>query len=372
MEVIRGFGVDETLAFFKGLGIEPKDRNGYIYPNSDQASAVLDVLRSEVERLGVAVLLSCRVEKIEPAVGGGGVRYKVYTDQGILDAEAVILAAGSKAAPSTGSDGSGYELARRLGHRIIKPLPALVQLRCQGSMYRQMAGIRTEAGVKLMAAGELLARDRGELQLTDYGLSGIPVFQVSRFAARALDQGKRVTALVDFMPSWDDSEAFDLLKKRASLLGHKTAEELFTGLLNKKLALVLIKLAGIKPSQKAGDLSPKQLKLLLGQMKSYEAIVMSVNPFANAQVCCGGVDTREVDAATMESGIHANLYLAGELLDVDGICGGYNLQFAWSSGMIAGVHAAGGYFAETHEADRNRAEAHGAYGPAPGGKRNRK
>ena len=135
---------------------------------------------------------------------------------------------------------------------------------------------------------------------------------------------------------------------------------------------MLIKLAGIKPSQKAGDLSPKQLKLLLGQIKSYEAIVMSVNPFANAQVCCGGVDTREVDAATMESGIHANLYLAGELLDVDGICGGYNLQFAWSSGMIAGVHAAGGYFAETHEADRNRAEAHGAYGPAPGGKRNRK
>ena len=119
-----------------------------------------------------------------------------------------------------------------------------------------------------MAAGELLARDRGELQLTDYGLSGIPVFQVSRFAARALDRGKRVTALVDFMPSWDDSEAFGLLKKRAALLGHKTVEELFTGLLNKKLALVLIKLAGIKPSQKSGDLSPKQLKLLLGQIKS--------------------------------------------------------------------------------------------------------
>ena len=230
MEVIRGFGVDETLAFFKGLGIEPKDRNGYIYPNSDQASAVLDVLRSEVERLGVAVLLSCRVEKIEPAAGGGHVRYKVYTDQGILDADAVILAAGSKAAPSTGSDGSGYELAGRLGHRIIKPLPALVQLRCQGNLYRQMAGIRTEAGVKLMAAGELLARDRGELQLTDYGLSGIPVFQVSRFAARALDQGKRVTALVDFMPSWDDGEAFGLLKKRASLLGHKTVAVSYTHL----------------------------------------------------------------------------------------------------------------------------------------------
>lgn len=370
MEVIRGFGVDETLAFFKGLGIEPKDRNGYIYPNSDQASAVLDVLRCEVERLGVVVLLSCNVEKIVPVdgnkdgkVGGefknkakksvkveedsnqpadGRVRYKVYTDQGVLDADAVILAAGSKAAPSTGSDGSGYELAKMLGHRVIKPLPALVQLRCQGNMYRQMAGIRTDARVKLMAANELLAQDRGELQLTDYGLSGIPVFQVSRFAARALDQGKKVTALVDFMPSWDDGEAFGLLKKRAALLGHKTAEELFTGLLNKKLALVLIKLAGIQSSRKAGELSSRQLKLLLEQIKTYEAIVMSVNPFANAQVCCGGVDTREVDASTMESRLHDNLYLAGELLDVDGICGGYNLQFAWSSGMTAGIHAANG------------------------------
>ena len=370
MEVIRGFGVDETLAFFKGLGIEPKDRNGYIYPNSDQASAVLDVLRCEVERLGVVVLLSCNVEKIVPIDGnkdrkvgeefknkakksvkvegdsnqpaGGRVRYKVYTDQGVLDADAVILAAGSKAAPSTGSDGSGYELAKMLGHRVIKPLPALVQLRCQGNMYRQMAGIRTDARVKLMAANELLAQDRGELQLTDYGLSGIPVFQVSRFAARALDQGKKVTALVDFMPSWDDGEAFGLLKRRAALLSHKTAEELFTGLLNKKLALVLIKLAGIQSSRKAGELSSRQLKLLLEQIKTYEAIVMSVNPFANAQVCCGGVDTREADASTMESRLHDNLYLAGELLDVDGICGGYNLQFAWSSGMTAGIHAANG------------------------------
>lgn len=341
MEVIRGFGVDETLGFFRELGIEPRDRNGYIYPHSDQASAVLDVLRWEVERLGVVVILSCKAERIIP-VHGRSSGFRVHTDQGILAADAVILAAGSKAAPSTGSDGSGYELAKSLGHGVIKPLPALVQLRCQGNMYRQMSGIRTEAQVKLMAEGTLLAEDRGELQLTDYGLSGIPVFQVSRFASRALDQGKRVRALVDFMPSWEDGEAFGLLKKRVSLLGYKTAEELFTGLLNKKLALVLLKLADIRPAQRAGELSPRQLKQLLGQIKSYEAVVMSVNPFANAQVCCGGVDTREVDARTMESKILANLYLTGELLDVDGICGGYNLQFAWSSGMLAGRHAAAG------------------------------
>lgn len=338
MEVIGGFPVEETLDFFWGLGIEPRDRNGYIYPNSDQASAVLDVLRLELAHLGVRVLVSCEVKQIESVQG----TYRIHTSQGRLEADALILAAGSKAAPSTGSDGSGYELAKKLGHSVIKPLPALVQLRCQGTMYKQMAGIRTEVRVRLFADGKQLAEDRGELQLTDYGLSGIPVFQISRYGARALDEGKRVTVKVDFMPGWKDEEAFGLLKKRAAHMDYKTAEELFVGLLNKKLALVLLRLAGINPSQRAGELSGKQLKQLTVQMKAYEAIVMSVNPFANAQVCCGGVDVREVSPETLESRIKKNLYLAGELLDVDGICGGYNLQFAWSSGAVAGRNAAGG------------------------------
>ena len=346
MKVISGFSVEDTLCFFRGLGIETRDRNGYIYPNSDQASAVLDVLRQEMGHLGLQVLLSCEADRM-------------------LEADALILAAGSKAAPSTGSDGSGYELAKRLGHRVIKPLPALVQLRCQGNMYKQMAGIRTEARVGLYmesprfgksgkgaenpqlsksgkGAGRiLLAEDKGELQLTDYGLSGIPVFQVSRFAARALDEGRRVVVKVDFMPSWKEEEALGLLRKRAARMDYKTVEEMFTGLLNKKLALVLIRLAGVDPSMKSGELSARQAGRLLEQIKSYEAIVMSVNPFANAQVCCGGVDVHEVDGTTMESKVKKGLYLAGELLDVDGICGGYNLQFAWSSGAIAGRSAAG-------------------------------
>ena len=350
MKVISGFSVEDTLRFFRGLGIETRDRNGYIYPNSDQASAVLDVLRQELGHLGVQVLLSCEADRIEQLHEGA---YRISSSQGMLEADALILAAGSKAAPSTGSDGSGYELAKRLGHRVIKPLPALVQLRCQGNMYKQMAGIRTEARVGLYmesprfgqsgkGAGRiLLAEDKGELQLTDYGLSGIPVFQVSRFAARALDEGRRVVVKVDFMPSWKEEEALGLLRKRAARMDYKTVEEMFTGLLNKKLALVLIRLAGVDPSMKSGELSARQAGRLLEQIKSYEAIVMSVNPFANAQVCCGGVDVHEVDGTTMESKVKKGLYLAGELLDVDGICGGYNLQFAWSSGAIAGRSAAG-------------------------------
>ena len=337
MKVIERFGLEETLGFFEGLGILIKDRNGYLYPYSDQASSVRDVLLQEAERRRVQIHLSCHIERIEERPCGG---FVLHTDQGRLSEDALILAAGSKAAPSTGSDGSGYELARQLGHSIIKPLPALVQLRCQGNMYRQMAGVRTEAGVRLLVDGELAAEDRGELQLVDYGLSGIPIFQVSRFAARALDQRRRVTVRVDFMPAWEEREAFGLLKKRASLLGYKPVSDFFTGMLNPKLAQVLIKCSGVNPSLKAGELTGKQLGRILGQLKSYEAIVMSVNPFANAQVCCGGVDTRQVDPRTMQSRIKRGLYFAGEILDADGICGGYNLQFAWSSGVTAGRSAA--------------------------------
>ncbi|MCC8027425.1 MAG: NAD(P)/FAD-dependent oxidoreductase [Clostridium sp.] len=345
MRVIGGFGVEETLGFFRELGIEPKDRNGYVYPNSDQASSVLDVLLWEASHERVDIRTSCKVETIEWIKGeNNSFYYKICTTQGIFRADALILATGSRAAPSTGSDGSGYELAKKLGHRVIKPLPGLVQLRCQGTLYRQLAGIRTEARITLHmdgVKGRVLAEDRGELQLTDYGLSGIPVFQISRFAARALEQGKKVVALVDFLPSWQEGESFGLLKRRAALLKDKKVEEMFTGLFNKKLAAVLIRLSGVSPSKKAGELTGKELGRLLSQMKSYEAIVMSVNPFANAQVCCGGVDTREIDPSTMESRLKKNLYLTGELLDVDGICGGYNLQFAWSSGALAGRAAAG-------------------------------
>lgn len=338
MQVIRKVNVNETLEFFMELGIVPKNRNGYIYPNSDQAASVLDVLREEIERLKIRILLSCHVEKIEKKNGG----FFIHTDQGTVETDALILAAGSKAAPSTGSDGSGYEYARQLGHSIIKPLPALVQLRCQGNMYKQMAGIRTEAEVSLQADGITLAKDKGELQITDYGLSGIPVFQVSRYAARALDEKKKVRVYVDFMPGWDNSESFRLLKKRALLLAYKPAAELFTGMLNRKLAQVLLKLAGIDGNISCGSLTGKQLEKICKELKEYEAVVMSVNPFANAQVCCGGVDTNEIDETTMESRFCPGLYMAGEILDVDGICGGYNLQFAWSSGLIAGRCAAGG------------------------------
>lgn len=341
MEAISQFGWKDTLRWFSSMGLLCRCRmESYYYPMSDQASAVLDCLRMECSRLGITIRTGIQPERIRRMREGRRSFYEIMTDQGEVRADAVILACGSKAAPNTGSDGSGYELAKSLGHRIIKPLPALVQLRCQGNHYRQLAGIRTEADLRLLVNDREMWRERGELQITDYGISGIPVFQLSRFAARGMDEGKKVRVMIDFLPFMDKKESRIFLEQRFAEFGDRNGEDFFTGVLHKKLAAVLLKMAGIRLDQPVSSASIRQRDHLLRAIKEYEALVSSVNPFANAQVCCGGVDVREVDPSTMESRLMGDIYFAGEILDVDGICGGYNLQWAWSSGKAAGCRAA--------------------------------
>ena len=341
MEAISQFGWKDTLRWFSSMGLYTRSR--VYYPMSDQASAVLDCLRMECSRLGITIRTGIQPERIRRMREGRRSFYEIMTDQGEVRADAVIPAppaCGSKAAPNTGSDGSGYELAKSLGHRIIKPLPALVQLRCQGNHYRQLAGIRTEADLRLLVNDREMWRERGELQITDYGISGIPVFQLSRFAARGMDEGKKVRVMIDFLPFMDKKESRIFLEQRFAEFGDRNGEDFLTGVLHKKLAAVLLKMAGIRLDQPVSSASIRQRDHLLRAIKEYEALVSSVNPFANAQVCCGGVDVREVDPSTMESRLMGDIYFAGEILDVDGICGGYNLQWAWSSGKAAGCRAA--------------------------------
>ena len=333
MKVLDRFSVWDTLTFFEELGVLTKSRNGYIYPNSEQASAVLDALRLETERLGVQVVLSCHIQSLK-RLGKG--LFEARTDQGVFRGDRLILAAGSKAAPVTGSDGSGYELAKGFGHRIIEPLPALVQLRCQGAFLKQLAGIRCEAVVKLKCGDKILAADKGELQLTDYGVSGIPTFQISRFASVALYEGRKVSVVLDLLPSKSMEETRQFLSRRARLMGYRQAGDFLTGVLNKKLAAVLLKLGKIPETLPVERISREQLNSLTLLIKQLELPVTATNPFEQAQVCCGGVDTREVRPETMESKLTPGLYLAGELLDVEGVCGGYNLQWAWSTGVLAG------------------------------------
>lgn len=225
-KALGAFTLPMTLEYFEDLGVLTRERDGYLYPYSGQASAVLDALRLGLAWESVQVVTECEVFSITPREDAKH-RFEVKTSQGSFSGETLILACGSKAAPGTGSDGSGYKLAKRLGHHIIKPLPALVQLRCPEKFFKQLAGVRADASVILYSDGRKLAEDKGEVQLTDYGISGIPVFQVSRFAARALDEGQDVRAVLNFYPECPETETRRILKERSERLKERQVEDFF-------------------------------------------------------------------------------------------------------------------------------------------------
>lgn len=331
----EAFTVEQTLEFFKSIGIEPKVRNGYVYPNSEQAASVADALCME--------LRAKRVKTVQETVVSvkAGEGFLVKTEQSQKEFDKVILCCGSCAGMKDIKAFSGYQLAERLGHHITPLLPALVQLRCKEKWFKTVSGVRTEGRVTVLENGRKIAEEQGELLFADYGLSGIPVFQVSRFAGEAINRGSKVTCRVDLLPGYSSEKLEALLNKRFETLKNRTAEEMLTGLLNHKLNYILLKELGIDPvadSKKA--YTPENLKRLAELYKNLTCQVTELNPFVNAQVCAGGVDTSELNPETMESRLVPGLFMAGELVDVDGTCGGYNLQWAWSSGYVAGVHAA--------------------------------
>lgn len=335
--IIQKFNVEKTISFFKELGIYPKDRNGYLYPYSDQAAAILEVLQIEVAKLDICVMTEINVLDIQPVKRG----IRITTDKKTITADSVILACGSKAAPVTGSDGSGYQLAKLLGHRIVPVLPALVQLRCAEKFYKSISGVRVQGTVEIYADDIFLASDTGEIQLTNYGISGIPVFQISRYAAKALYKKQSVTAVLNFMPDMNKEEFLLFLQERITLCPYKTLDEFFTGVFPKKLCELWIRLSRLPKEMRVSDLSGEQLEKLVLLIQHLRTHITETNSFEQAQICCGGVDTTEINPDTLESNYVQGIYFAGELLDVDGICGGYNLQWAWSSGFVAGKEAAG-------------------------------
>ena len=376
---------EAVLDWFRAIGVEPRFRGSYVYPNSDQASAVVDALREELHRLSVKVHYNAEVKSIQRVDAEAGY-FMIQCTDAVVKADRVILAAGSKAAPKTGSNGDGYFIARKLGHTIVPYVPALCGIRCAGDAFRALAGIRTEASLELVVDGHSVDREVGELQLVDYGISGIPVFQLSRYAAYALQEGKKAAVYINFLPGFTEAgavrdskrassasgistievsaaknaqnpraevsccaaEAEDpkdlavqLYQQRQERLSGRKMESFFTGLLHQKLGQLLLRMASVRPELPVAELSEKQLRSLASLSVRFKAECVEMNGFLQAQVVAGGVDTTEVDPGTMASRLVPGLYFAGEVLDIDGICGGYNLQWAWASGFVAGRHAAG-------------------------------
>ena len=341
-DTLVSFGADDTRAFFERMGLYTKEKkDGGVYPVSEQASVVLDVLRGECERLGVRTITGCEVCSITPKKSGGTIDGMYLAETGERKRKAfsydrLILATGGNAAPASGSDGSGYRLASSLGHKIIKPLPALVQLRCEGSFLKSVSGVRAQAGITLYIDDKTAAFDEGELQLTDYGISGIPVFQFSRIAARALDRKRKCEAGINFLTYVQDKELFVKKNADAKKYGYKTVEQLLSGMVHKKLAAMVCKKNKTGMGVKVSEAGEKAVRKCILELFDFRVKIIGTNPFENAQVCSGGVPLDEVNEC-FASKLCKDVYLVGELLDCDGICGGYNLQWAWATGAIAGA-----------------------------------
>jgi len=333
--ILNRFTPQDTMDFFNELGIVCNEENrGKVYPLSGQASSVVDALRFEAEKLGIKIETEFYVRKIEK----DGFKFRIYSeDKKKIEAGRVILAAGGQSYPELGSNGSGFELAKELGHSVTKLSPSIVQLKTEKNQVKGLQGIKTDVAVTAYGDNKKICTYDGELLFTDYGISGNVVFNISF----VMPLYKNVEFEIDFMEKFDYNELYEILKERKRILSHLTMENYFNGMINKKLGQFLSKVSGIeKLSKPVKDLNDSDIRKLCTVLKKYRVKILETTGFKNAQVTAGGVLLDEVNIETLESKIVKGLYFSGEVLDVYGECGGFNLQWAWASGYIAGENAA--------------------------------
>lgn len=333
--ILNRFTPQDTMDFFNELGIVCNEENrGKVYPLSGQASSVVDALRFEAEKLGIKIETEFYVRKIEK----DGFKFRIYSeDRKKIEAGRVIIAAGGQSYPELGSNGSGFELAKELGHSVTKLSPSIVQLKTEKYQVKGLQGIKTDVAVTAYGDNKKICTYDGELLFTDYGISGNVVFNISF----VMPLYKNVEFEIDFMEKFDYNELYEMLKERKRILSHLTMENYFNGMINKKLGQFLSKVSGIeKLSKPVKDLNDSDIRKLCTVLKKYRVKILETTGFKNAQVTAGGVSLDEVNTETLESKIVKGLYFSGEVLDVYGECGGFNLQWAWASGHIAGENAA--------------------------------
>ena len=328
-DIITKENKQEVLSLFESIGILPRIKNGYFYPYSNQSSSIREALVKECEVRGVDFLTDTKVETIKK-------EEQRFILNETLSFDKVILACGSYAGEKKKTN--GYDLAISLGHTITPILPALVQLKAEGTFLKKWSGIRCDAKLSLYENDQFIKRESGEVQLTDYGISGICTFNLSGIISRGLHHKKKETIVINFLPFLNFStreEYFNFLENRNKTMKNRSIEELLEGILNYKLVKVLLQTVGIHPSSSYSKLSMEEKQRLLSAFISFRLEILSTNSYEKAQVCTGGINLDEI-SNTFESKKTEGLYIIGEMLDVDGICGGYNLGFAWFSGMISG------------------------------------
>ncbi len=324
---LEDFNLDSTKDFFESIGVIFKEgENGKLYPYSLQASSVVDALRFEIERLSIECIFSEEITSIKKTDS-----WFSLSGNGNYRCGCVIIATGGISGGKIASD-SGFDLLKKLGHSSTKLSPAIVQIKTDNALTKQLKGVKIDALATVLKGGKAIKKDFGEVLFCDYGLSGPPILQLSRY----LEKGDEIS--LDLMPDFDEKALISLLYERASTLS-ATASEFFTGLLQKRLGQVIIKSLGFGLND---IFSPeyKDIIKLAKAIKNFRFKFLDTNGFNNAQVTHGGIVTSDFSDETLMSRLNEGLFACGEVLDIDGDCGGYNLQWAWSSGYIAGLNAA--------------------------------
>lgn len=331
-EIISEKNKMDTYSFLESLGIYPKIKNGYYYPYSNQSASIREILDREIKKSKIDFRYGIKVKEIIKDIDKFIITLE--NDSEII-ADKVIIATGSKACPKTGSDGSGYDFAKKLGHKVNLVTPALTQLISSGKFLKEWENIRCDAKVTLIVNGKKKKEDIGEIQLTSSGISGICTFNISGLASKNLALGNKVEVLINFMPNLENN-FYNWIEDRAKKMKDKTIEELFESIFNYKLMFVLLRAANISKNCKWDELNELEKRTLCDKIEKFKLDIIKTESFEKAQVCTGGVSLDEVSPKSLESCIIPGLFFVGEILDVDGKCGGFNLAFAWISGYLAG------------------------------------
>ncbi len=336
ISALSQFDVDNTMEFFEELGITPSvDTGGKVFPNSYQSSSMLDILTMELKNLKVEIIFESYVKKIIKEDDN----FKVISSSGSYIVDRVIVTTGGMALPDSGSDGNGYSLVKDFGHNKTNVFPALVQLKLDGKVFKPISGVKFVGEVSLYIDDIFIKSDIGDILFTDYGISGPPILQLSRYAIEGVDEGKNVEIRVSIIYQKKYEEILNYLYYRLGLMGNKTVLESLIGLINTKLIEPVLRESKINKNKSVPQVKNEEIERLAKTLIDWRFKVIGSQPFKFAQVTAGGIETVNINNKTLESENIEGLYFAGEILDVDGDCGGFNLQWAWSSGYIAGKNA---------------------------------
>lgn len=328
---ISGFGAEDTLKWFEDLGLYTvTESTGKVYPYSDQANSVVDVLRLNLMRPNITLHTGFEVQRVKKT----GDRFVLTDGAQEITCDRLIVACGGLAGSKLGGTMSGYKLLGKFGHKPTRLRPALVQLKSSWSALPGLKGIRANCHVEVIHDNSIFSQSTGELQFTDYGLSGPVIFEVSRDACAL--PGQWICRL-DFLPDMPWAVLLDKLKQRTKT--SLNVQELLTGIIHNRLGRVLLQAIGLQLSTECASLKDDDLQNVVNAVKGFEVSINEPMGMEQAQVTAGGVLTEQFDPETMESRLVSGLYACGEVLDIDGPCGGYNLQWAWSSGRLAGLSA---------------------------------